>query len=157
MKDLEFILEGIFDQTSSSVTGAAILPTLDKLMKDNDLDVIYSDIIEPKSTQMIIKGKSTSKIPYKKWGVYALQDGNGNIRFTMFYRGNKDSGDRYMLTYKKGASPYLIIDKNLSNDRHDGIICLLRYEELPLAIWSKKNGDQLAIAMQNKYEIHEQH
>lgn len=155
--NLNDILEGIFDQTSSSVTGAAILPTLDKLMKDGDLNVIYSDIIEPKSIQMITKGKSTSKIPYKKWGVYALQDGNGNIRFTMFYKVNKDNGNRYMLTYKKGAPPYLIIDKNLSNDRHDGIICLLRYEELPLAIWSKKDGDQLAIAMQNKYEIHEQH
>ena len=38
--NLNDILEGIFDQTSSSVTGAAILPTLDKLMKDGDLDVM---------------------------------------------------------------------------------------------------------------------
>lgn len=157
MKDLESILEGIFDQTSSSITGAAILPTLDKLMKDGDLDVIYSDIIEPKSIQMITKGQSTSKIPYKKWGVYVIRDGNGNIRFNMFYRENKDSGNRYMLTYKKGTPIYLTIDKNLLNVRHDGIICLARYEESPLAIWSKKDGDQLAIAMQNKYEIHEQH
>lgn len=155
--DLREIVEGIFDQTSSSVTGAAILPILDKLMKDDDLGTIYSDIIEPKSIQMITKGQSTSKIPYKKWGVYAPRDGNGNIRFTMFYRENKDSGNRYMLTYKKGAPVYLVIDKNLLNVRHDGIIGLVRYEESPLAIWSKKDGDQLAIAMQNKYEIHEQH
>lgn len=155
--NLKDILEGIFDQTSSSITGAVILPTLGKLMKDGDLGVIYSDIIEPKSTQMIIRGKSTSKIPYKKWGVYALRDGSGNIRFTMFYRENKDNGNRYMLTYKKGTPPYLIIDKNLSNDRHDIIMSLVRYEGSPLAIWSKKDGDQLAIAMQNKYEIHEQH
>lgn len=155
MNNIKDILEGIFDQTSSSVTGAVILPTLGKLMKDGDLDAIYSDIIEPKSTQMITKEKSTSKIPNKKWGVYARRDGSGNIRFTMFYKLNKDIGNRYMLTYKKSTPPYLIIDKNLSNDRHDVIISLLRYEELPLAIWSKKDGDQLAIAMQNKYEIHE--
>ena len=153
--NLNDILEGIFDQTSSSVTGAAMLPTLDELMKGGDLDVIYSDIIEPRSIQMIKKGQLTSKIPYKKWGVYALRDGSGNIRFTMFYRGNKDSGDRYMLTYKKGTPIYLTIDKNLLNVRHDGIIGLVRYEDSPLAIWSKKDGDQLATAMQNKYEIHE--
>lgn len=153
--NLNDILEGIFDQTSSSVTGAAVLHALGKLMKDGDLGAIYSDIIEPKSIQMITKGQSTSKIPYKKWGVYALRDGKGNIRFTMFYRGNKDNGNRYMLAYKKGIPPYLIIDKNLLNDRHDIITSLVRYEGSPLAIWSKKDGDQLAIAMQNKYEIHE--
>lgn len=155
MKDLKSILESIFDQTSSSVTSAALLSKLDELMRGGDLKAIYQDIIEPRSIQMINKGQLTSKIPYKKWGVYALQDGSGNIRFTMFFRENKDAGTRYMLTYKKGTPIYLTIDKNLLNIRHDGIICLVRYEESPLAIWSKRDGDQLVSIMQNKYEIHE--